>query len=158
MTIENEGWEVMNFGANMPLYALAEEVLHHTPAVVCLCATVLIDIERSARDYKEFREKICKSKIPVVLGGRAFLDENVRRRFSAELYAQSFAELAAFVRPAQDFSARTRQTHQAFGGRHRNLRRARQHAFARQRFFHLRATKSLPIATSSKKPRASKFI
>lgn len=98
MTIENEGWEVMNFGANMPLYALAEEVLHHTPAVVCLCATVLTDIERSARDYKEFREKICKSKIPVVLGGRAFLDENVRRRFSAELYAQSFTELAAFVR------------------------------------------------------------
>jgi excisionase family DNA binding protein len=98
MAIENEGWEVMNFGANMPLYSLAEEVLHRSPAVVCLSATVFTDIERSARDYKEFREKICKLKIPVVLGGREFLDENVRRRFSAELYAESFAELAAFVR------------------------------------------------------------
>lgn len=98
MTLENEGWEVLNFGANMPLYSLAEEIAQHSPAVVCISATVITDIERLARDYKEFRESIGKLKITTVLGGRAFLDEQVRCRFPAELYAQSFAEVAAFVR------------------------------------------------------------
>lgn len=98
MTLENEGWEVLNFGANMPLYSLAEEVSHHSPAVVCISATVMTDIERLARDYKEFREHVGKLKIPIVLGGRAFFEEQIRRRFPAELHAQSFAEVAAFVR------------------------------------------------------------
>ena len=97
MTLENEGWEVLNFGANMPLYSLAEEVFQHSPAVVCISSTVMTDIERLARDYKEFRERIGKLKIPVVLGGRAFFDEQIRRRFPAELHAKSFAEVAAFV-------------------------------------------------------------
>lgn len=98
MTLENEGWEVLNFGANMPLYSLAEEVSQHLPAVVCISATVMTDIERLARDYKDFRERVGKLKIPVVLGGRAFFDEQVRRRFPAELHAESFAQVAAFVR------------------------------------------------------------
>ena len=98
MTLENEGWEVLNFGANMPLYSLAEEVIQHLPAVVCLSSTIMNDIERLARDYKEFRERLSKLKIPVVLGGRAFFDEQIRRRFPAELHAKSFAEVAAFVR------------------------------------------------------------
>jgi excisionase family DNA binding protein len=98
MTLENEGWEVLNFGANMPLYSLADEVFQHSPAVVCISATMITDIERLARDYKEFRERVGKLKIPIVLGGRAFFDEQIRRRFPAELHAESFAEVAAFTR------------------------------------------------------------
>lgn len=98
MTLENEGWEVLNFGANMPLYSLTEEVFQHSPAVVCISATVMTDIERLARDYKEFRERVGKLKIPVILGGGAFFDEQIRRRFPAEIHAESFAEVAAFVR------------------------------------------------------------
>lgn len=104
IVIETEGWEVMNFGANMPLYALAEEILRHSPAAICISATIMTDIERLGRDYRDFRERIAKLKIPVILGGRTFSDERIRGRFPAELYADTFASVADFIgrlRPAK---------------------------------------------------------
>ena len=95
--LENEGWEVLNFGANTPLYSLAEEVLHHAPKLICISATMVGDVERLSRDYKIFTEQIGKLKIPIVFGGRAFTDEQIRRRFPADLYARSFAELVNFT-------------------------------------------------------------
>jgi excisionase family DNA binding protein len=96
--LENEGWEAMNFGANMPLYSLTDEILYHAPEVVCISGAVIGDYERQARDYKEFRARIAKLKIPVVLGGRAFEGARVRTRFPAEFYAENFTRFAAFVK------------------------------------------------------------
>ena len=93
---ENEGWEVLNFGANTPLYSLAEEVVEHPPELICISATIIGDIERLSRDYKTFTEQTEKLKIPIILGGRAFADEQIRRRFPAELYARSFGEIVQF--------------------------------------------------------------
>ncbi|HLL99884.1 MAG TPA: B12-binding domain-containing protein [Pyrinomonadaceae bacterium] len=98
MTLEAEGWETMNFGANTPLYSLTDEVLYHSPEVICISAAMIADYERLARDYKEFRARIAKLKTPVVLGGKAFADKRVRARFPAELYAANFTELAGFVK------------------------------------------------------------
>ncbi len=98
MTIENEGWEVMNFGANTPLYSLAEEVLQHTPHIICISATIINDVERLSRDYKSFTEQLSKSKTLIILGGRAFKDEQIRQRFPAKFYVQSFAETAEITR------------------------------------------------------------
>jgi excisionase family DNA binding protein len=42
LAIENEGLEVINFGANTPLYCLADEVVRHTPNFVCISAAVLM--------------------------------------------------------------------------------------------------------------------
>jgi excisionase family DNA binding protein len=95
---ENEGWEVLNFGANTPLYSLAEEVAQHTPELICISATVMNDVERNSRDYKIFTDQAGKLKIPIILGGKGFADEHIRRRFPAELYAQSFREVAKFTR------------------------------------------------------------
>src|SRR5215203_216116 len=97
VTIENEGWEVMNFGANTPFFSLTEEVLQYAPQAVCLSATYVIELERLSRDYKTFRESAQKLKIPVILGGKVFEDDHIRRRFPAELYARSFGEVAHFV-------------------------------------------------------------
>ncbi len=97
LTIENEGWEVMNFGANTPLFSLTEEILQYAPQTVCLSATYLTEFERLSRDYKEFRAAAVKLKIPIILGGRIFDDDHIRRRFPAELYAESFAEVADFI-------------------------------------------------------------
>ncbi len=97
ITIENEGWEVMNFGSNMPLYSLAEEVLQHSPSAICISATIISDFERLGRDYKDFREQTAKQKIPIVLGGGGFKDERIRARFPAEIYAKNFTELAEFI-------------------------------------------------------------
>ncbi len=94
---ENEGWEVLNFGANTPLYCLAEEVAQHSPEMICISATIISDIERLSRDYRMLSEQSEKLKFPIVLGGRAFADESLRRRFPAKLYARSFGEIAQFT-------------------------------------------------------------
>ncbi len=98
ITLENEGWEVMNFGANTPLYCLAEEVLRHLPKIVCISATIFSDLERLSRDYKNFTEQIAKSKVSIIVGGGAFGDEQVRQRFPAQIYARSFSEITDFTR------------------------------------------------------------
>ncbi len=97
VTIENEGWEVTNFGANTPFFSLNEEVLQYTPQVVCISATYISELDRLSRDYRELRENAVKMKIPMILGGKIFEDDHIRRRFPAELYAESFAEVAHFV-------------------------------------------------------------
>ncbi len=102
VTIENEGWEVLNFGANTPLKCLAKEILHHSTKIICISAAVIADVESLTRDYKCFAERVGKQKIPIILGGRAFRNIIVRRRFPADLYAQSFAEAAKFVRKLAD--------------------------------------------------------
>jgi MerR family transcriptional regulator, light-induced transcriptional regulator len=98
ITIENEGLEVVNFGASTPLYSLADEVKRHSPDFVCISAAVITDLERLSRDYKDFREKIEKLEIPILLGGRIFEDEYIRRRFESEFYARSFTDVARFAR------------------------------------------------------------
>ena len=98
ITIENEGWEVLNFGANTPLYSLKEEMLKRLPDMVCISATIMNDIERLSRDYADLREIACKNKISIVFGGRIFRDECMQKRFPGEFYAQSFAEVAEFTR------------------------------------------------------------
>lgn len=98
IAIENEGLEVINFGASTPLYCLEDEVLRHSPNFVCVSATVINDLERLARDYQNFREKTAKLKIPILLGGQAFADEHIRKRFNSEFYARNFTEVAEFAR------------------------------------------------------------
>jgi MerR family transcriptional regulator, light-induced transcriptional regulator len=96
--LENEGWEVMNFGANTPLYALTEEVLRYQPKMICITATMINDIERLFRDYQSFTEQADKIETSVIFGGRAFNDQQIRRRFSTACHAESFVELAEFAR------------------------------------------------------------
>ena len=98
IAFENEGLEVINFGASTPLYSLADEVVRYSPNFVCISAAVLNDLERLSRDYKDFRKKIAKLGIPILLGGRVFEDEHIRNRFKCEFYARSFTDVAEFAR------------------------------------------------------------
>lgn len=97
LTIENEGWDAVNFGANTPLYAFSEEVLRRKPDVVCISGTVIGDLEHTFRDYQALRTQTAKLKIPFILGGRVFADNQIRARFPAQLYAGKFAEIAEFI-------------------------------------------------------------
>jgi excisionase family DNA binding protein len=98
VAVENEGFEVINFGAATPLYCMADEVERHSPDFVCISGTVINDLERLTRDYRDFKSKLNSLGIPVLLGGRAFADENVRTRFKSELYVRSFTEVAEYAR------------------------------------------------------------
>jgi excisionase family DNA binding protein len=98
MTLESLGWDVMNFGANTPLFSIADEILHHSPQIVCISSTVMENIERTSYDYKAFCEKISKQKTRILLGGNIFNDENIRSRFPAESYPKSFTEVARIAK------------------------------------------------------------
>lgn len=97
VVLESEGWEVLNFGADMPLYSLLEEVLQQAPELVVISATIIHDLERCGRDYKEFRRELIKHEVSIVVGGQPFRDERIRKRFAADLYAESFAHLLSFA-------------------------------------------------------------
>lgn len=95
--LENAGWEVLNFGANTPLYCLNDEVLQYKPDLICITAKTIPDAERFSREYKMFREQTCKMNIPIVLGGQVFKDSRLSNRFDAELFADSFAAFENFI-------------------------------------------------------------
>ncbi|MEZ5429342.1 MAG: B12-binding domain-containing protein [Pyrinomonadaceae bacterium] len=95
---ESEGWDVVNFGANLPLYSLTEEISHLSPKLICISSTIMADIERLSRDYKDFSESQPRRNASVVLGGRGFQNPGIRRRLPAELYPENFTQLSEFVR------------------------------------------------------------
>lgn len=95
--LESKGWEVFNFRGNMPLYTFADEILHYSPNLVCISATIISDLERFSRDFKEFQTKTAKLKFPTVLGGRVFADEILQQRFTADFYPKNFTEFSEFV-------------------------------------------------------------
>ncbi|MCW5959476.1 MAG: MerR family DNA-binding transcriptional regulator [Pyrinomonadaceae bacterium] len=97
MILENEGFEVLNFGANMPVYALCDEISQTSPSIICISSAILSDMDRLARDFQIFNEKLCRNKACVVLGGRAFENIDVQKRFPAEFYAKNFSDLSGFA-------------------------------------------------------------
>ncbi|HQU81768.1 MAG TPA: MerR family transcriptional regulator [Pyrinomonadaceae bacterium] len=96
--LENAGWEVVNFGANTPLYCLSDEVLKYKPQLVCITSKVNADTERFLREYKMFREQTKKQNISIVLGGQTFRNSRFKDQFDAELIGESFAEFESFIK------------------------------------------------------------
>lgn len=96
--LESEGWGVKNFGPNTPFFALTDAVRKYRPALVCVSTTLHSALERRERDYEEFRQVTSAGAVRVVLGGEGFRNEAVRRRFPADLHAESFKEFAEFIR------------------------------------------------------------
>lgn len=105
LTFESQGVEVINFGANTPLYSFAEEVLHYSPSIVSISATIMYNLERTLRDYSEFRTRTARLRPATILGGHAFEDEKIRNRFPADAYPKNFTELASIARAVVDKAA-----------------------------------------------------
>ncbi|HEX7174418.1 MAG TPA: B12-binding domain-containing protein [Pyrinomonadaceae bacterium] len=95
--LESEGWRVRGLGANTPFFTLADAVERHRPDLVCISATMLLDLERSAREYAQFVEAARRAGARVALGGQGFRDEAARRRFDAEFHGESFEKLMNFA-------------------------------------------------------------
>ena len=65
---------------------------------MCISATIINDLERLTRDYKDFREKIANFRIPILFGGRVLEDKNTRNPSKSELYVRSFTDVAELAR------------------------------------------------------------
>src|SRR5918993_266932 len=94
LVLREGGWAVLNLGANTPFYALAEAVARRGPRLVAVAATVLADLDRAVREFKDLRAAAARAGAAVVLGGAGFADAAVRRRLPADLHADSFTELS----------------------------------------------------------------
>ncbi|HVF49366.1 MAG TPA: B12-binding domain-containing protein [Pyrinomonadaceae bacterium] len=98
--LESEGWQVKNFGANTPFFALTEIVARECPQLVCISSTTHAALERTAREYAQLHEAARACRARIVLGGEGFRHETIRQRFPADLHAENFRDLLAFVRTA----------------------------------------------------------
>ncbi|HEY9501025.1 MAG TPA: B12-binding domain-containing protein [Pyrinomonadaceae bacterium] len=95
---ESEGWDISNLGPNTPLFTLRDMVAQKKPDLVCVSARSIVDLDRATTEYAQFRKIIEKINGTTVLGGEAFRDSNLRQRFPAEFYAQSFSGLSTFLK------------------------------------------------------------
>lgn len=95
--LEREGWDVKNLGANTPLFALRDMVTDQRPQLVCISARTVADLDRTASEFERLRKLTDRIGAQVTLGGEAFRDPNLRRRFPADLYAEDFHSLSRFV-------------------------------------------------------------
>jgi len=98
MIVESEGWNTSNLGPNTPLFALRDMVAEKKPQLVCISARTIVDLDRGTAEYARFRKVVEKVDCTTVLGGEGFRDPNLRQRFPAEFYAESFGGLTAFVK------------------------------------------------------------
>jgi excisionase family DNA binding protein len=96
LTLENKGWEVINLGASTPFYALDEAVERFRPRLVCVASTILSDLDRAVREFKDFRRTAERLNVSIVLGGEGF-SRKVRSRFDAHLHAEGFEQLESFA-------------------------------------------------------------
>lgn len=97
MILESEGWDVKNLGANTPLFALRDMVTQQRPQLVCISARTVIDLDRTANEFDRLRKLTDRIGAQVTLGGEVFRDQNLRRRFPADLYATDFHSLSRFA-------------------------------------------------------------
>ena len=97
LTLEAQGWDVLELGTSTPFYALAEAVERFTPRLVCVASTVINQLDRAVRDYGDFCAAVGRAGASVVLGGAGFAPQGMRRRFPADLHAESFSQLEAFA-------------------------------------------------------------
>lgn len=98
LILKHEGWEVLSLGPNTPFYALAEMVRRLHPRLVCVASTILGDLDRAVREFRELRATATRVGASVVLGGAGFSDAAVRLRLPADLYADNFQQLLDFAR------------------------------------------------------------
>src|SRR5678816_2305005 len=96
--LESEGWDVSNLGPNTPLFTLRDMVAQKKPDLVCVSARSIVDLDRATTEYAQFRKVMEKINGTTVLGGEAFRDSNLRQRFPAEFYAESFSGLSKFLK------------------------------------------------------------
>lgn len=95
---ESEGWNISNLGPNTPLFSLRDMVAQKKPDLVCISARSIVDLDRATTEYAQLRKIVERINGTTVLGGEAFRDLNLRQRFPAEFYAESFGGLSTFVK------------------------------------------------------------
>lgn len=94
LILESEGWNVIDLGANTPLFSLQEMVSRQRPQLVCISAREIADLDRTAAEFAQLRRVANKLEAKIVLGGEAFRNPIMRLRFPGDFFPADFHELA----------------------------------------------------------------
>lgn len=95
--LESKGWNVIDLGANTPLFSLQEMVSRQRPQLVCISAQAIADLDRTVAEFAQLRRAANKIEAKIVLGGEAFRNPNMRVRFPADFFPADFPALSRFV-------------------------------------------------------------
>lgn len=103
LIFESEGWQVINLGANTPLFSLQELMSKQRPRVVCISARTIADLDRATAEFAQLRRVAKRLAAKIVLGGEAFRNPDVRNRFPADFYPADFRAVSRLaVKLAQE--------------------------------------------------------
>ena len=94
LVLESKGWNVLNLGANTPLFSLQEMVSRQRPQLVCISARTIANLDRAAAEFAQLRRVANRLEARIVLGGEAFRDPNMRVRFPADFFPADFPALS----------------------------------------------------------------
>lgn len=97
LILESKGWNVINLGANTPLFSLQEMVSRQRPQLVCISARTIADLDRAAAEFAQLRRIANRLKAKIVLGGEAFRNPDMRVRFPADSFPADFPALARWA-------------------------------------------------------------
>lgn len=94
LILESKGWNVINLGANTPLFSLQEMVSRRRPQMVCISARTIADLDRATAEFVQLRRVANRIGTKIVLGGEAFRNPDMRVRFPADFFPADFHALA----------------------------------------------------------------
>jgi methanogenic corrinoid protein MtbC1 len=97
-TLESDGWRVIVAGANTPVHSISDALNRFQPAILCLSATILSNLEHLRRDYKVCWEQAAALGTRVIIGGAAFDDPDTRAHFPHHFHGRSFSDLIGYLR------------------------------------------------------------
>ena len=97
LILESKGCQVINLGANTPLFALQEMVSRRRPQLICISAREIADLDRTAAEFAQLRRVANRLEAKIVLGGEAFRIPNMRVRFPADYFPADFHAVSQLI-------------------------------------------------------------
>ena len=97
LTLREVGWNVRNFGGNLPLRSLAAATRRYRPGLIFLSVGSIADRPRFLLEYAYFYEAANQVGAGVIVGGRA-LDSDLRSKLVYASFGERLAHLAEFAR------------------------------------------------------------
>jgi methanogenic corrinoid protein MtbC1 len=97
LILESKGCQVINLGANTPLFSLQEMVSRQRPQLICISAREIADLDRTAAEFAQLRRVANRLEAKIVLGGEAFRNPNMRVRFPADFFPADFHAVSRLI-------------------------------------------------------------
>ena len=71
MVLEENGWEAINLGPNLPLTSLRQAMLDCQPRLIWLSISHLVDVSGFLDGFRELARAAEKAGVPIIAGGFA---------------------------------------------------------------------------------------